>query len=181
MVSSVTTSRPQWKPHSFNSSMSSKPKKVLEMDKLEAVADGGYFDGRDISPEGAGVAVTSPKPMTSNGTRRAVRQTGLCLPALMRTSTAAHPASSCLSLRTSSTRRRCTVTGRQQRAKVARSRDKILRQRSATSRAESKSMWSNWSRRSSIPIPKPCGHDARGGASLRHYLYGCDPIPDEGP
>ncbi|MGY4325783.1 hypothetical protein ACVWWG_000197 [Bradyrhizobium sp. LB7.2] len=183
MVSSVTTSRPQWKPHSFNSSMSSKPMKVLEMDKLEAVADGGYFDGRDISPEGAGVAVTSPKPMTSNGTRRAVRQTGLCLPALMRTSTAAHPASSCLSLRTSSTRRRCTVTGRQQRAKVARSRDKILRQRSATSRAESKSMWSNWSRRSSIPIPTPCGHDARGGASLRHYqrLYGCDPIPDEGP
>lgn len=141
----------------------------------------GYFDGRDISPEEAGVAVTSPKPMTSNGTRRAVRQTGLCLPALMRTSTAAHPASSCLSLRTSSTRRRCTVTGRQQRAKVARSRDKILRQRSATSRAESKSMWSNWSRRSSIPIPTPCGHDARGGASLRHYLYGCDPIPDEGP
>lgn len=37
------------------------------MDKLEAVADRGYFDGRDISPEGAGVAVTSPKPMTSNG------------------------------------------------------------------------------------------------------------------
>ncbi|WP_247295310.1 hypothetical protein [Bradyrhizobium sp. 87] len=42
------------------------------MDKLEAVADRGYFDGRDISPEGAGVAVTSPKPMTSNGTRRPV-------------------------------------------------------------------------------------------------------------
>lgn len=72
MVSSVTRSRPRWKPHSFSLLDVEQPKKVLEMDKLEAVADRGYFDGRDISPEGAGVAVTSPKPMTSNGTRRPV-------------------------------------------------------------------------------------------------------------
>jgi len=47
--------------------MSKQAKEVLEADKLEAVADRGYFDGEEIlSCEQAGVAVTLPKPMTSN-------------------------------------------------------------------------------------------------------------------
>jgi transposase len=47
--------------------MSKQAKEVLEVDKLEAVADRGYFDGEEILACGeAGVAVTLPKPMTSN-------------------------------------------------------------------------------------------------------------------
>ncbi|MGY4358504.1 hypothetical protein ACVWZR_007629 [Bradyrhizobium sp. i1.3.1] len=46
--------------------MSKQAKEVLEVDKLEAVADRGYFDGEEIlACEEAGVAVTLPKPMTS--------------------------------------------------------------------------------------------------------------------
>ena len=47
--------------------MSKQAKEVIEVDKLEAVADRGYFDGEEIlACEEAGVAVTLPKPMTSN-------------------------------------------------------------------------------------------------------------------
>jgi hypothetical protein len=46
--------------------MSKQAKEVLEADKLEAVADRGYFDGEEMACEQAGVAVTLPKPMTSN-------------------------------------------------------------------------------------------------------------------
>jgi hypothetical protein len=46
--------------------MSKQAKEVLEVDKLEAVADRGYFDGEEIlACEEAGVSVTLPKPMTS--------------------------------------------------------------------------------------------------------------------
>ncbi len=39
---------------------------VLQADKLEAVADRGYFDGEEIlACEEASIAVTLPKPMTS--------------------------------------------------------------------------------------------------------------------
>ena len=41
-------------------------KAVLQVEKLEAVADRGYFDGEEIlACEQAGIAVTPPKPMTS--------------------------------------------------------------------------------------------------------------------
>jgi hypothetical protein len=41
-------------------------KAVLKMEKLEAVADRGYFNGTEIlACEQAGIAVTLPKPMTS--------------------------------------------------------------------------------------------------------------------
>ena len=41
-------------------------KAVLQVDKLEAVADRGYFNGEEIlACEEAGIAVTLPKPMTS--------------------------------------------------------------------------------------------------------------------
>ena len=43
-----------------------KAKAVLQVDKLEAVADRGYFNGEDIlACEQAGICVTLPKPMTS--------------------------------------------------------------------------------------------------------------------
>jgi transposase len=47
-------------------SMAAKAKEALQADKLEAVADRGYFEGGEIlACEEAGVTVTLPKPMTS--------------------------------------------------------------------------------------------------------------------
>ena len=46
--------------------VTSQAKNVLGVDKLEAVADRGYFSGVEILPcHDAGIAVTLPKPMTS--------------------------------------------------------------------------------------------------------------------
>src|SRR5262245_39075372 len=46
--------------------MASQAKAVLGVDKLEAVADRGYFSGEQIlTCHNAGIAVTLPKPMTS--------------------------------------------------------------------------------------------------------------------
>ncbi len=46
--------------------MAEQAKAVLQVDKLEAVADRGYFDSVEIlACEEAGIAVTLPKPMTS--------------------------------------------------------------------------------------------------------------------
>ena len=40
---------------------------MLDVDKLDAVADRGYFDSEEIlACENAGITVTLPKPMTSN-------------------------------------------------------------------------------------------------------------------
>jgi transposase len=47
--------------------MAEQAKAVLQADKLEAVADRGYFDSKEIlACEEAGITVTLPKPMTSN-------------------------------------------------------------------------------------------------------------------
>ena len=46
--------------------MAEQAKAVLQTDKLEAVADRGYFDGEEIlACDEAGITVTLPKPMTS--------------------------------------------------------------------------------------------------------------------
>jgi transposase len=46
--------------------MSRQAKEVLGVDKLEAVADRGYYSGEEIKAcDDAGIAVTLPKPMTS--------------------------------------------------------------------------------------------------------------------
>lgn len=46
--------------------MAKLAKATLQTDRLEAVADRGYFDSMEIlACEGAGIAVTLPKPMTS--------------------------------------------------------------------------------------------------------------------
>src|ERR1700731_3088500 len=46
--------------------MAKQAKGVLKVDKLEAVADRGYFNGEEIlACEQAGICVTLPKPMTS--------------------------------------------------------------------------------------------------------------------
>lgn len=48
------------------SGMAMKTKAVLETDRLDVVADRGYFSGEEIlASEQAGVTVTMPKPMTS--------------------------------------------------------------------------------------------------------------------
>ena len=40
---------------------------MLDVEKLDAVADRGYFDSEEIlACENAGITVTLPKPMTSN-------------------------------------------------------------------------------------------------------------------
>ena len=56
-------------------------KATLEVEKLDAVADRGYFSGEEIlACEQAGITVTLPKPMTSNAKGgRALRQAGLPL------------------------------------------------------------------------------------------------------
>ncbi len=47
--------------------MAEQAKAALQADKLEAVADRGYFDSLEIlACEEAGIAVTQPKPMTSD-------------------------------------------------------------------------------------------------------------------
>jgi transposase len=49
------------------SHMASETKAVLGVDKLDAVADRGYFNSEEIRAcEEAGITVTLPKPMTSN-------------------------------------------------------------------------------------------------------------------
>ena len=49
------------------SRMAKQTKAALEVDKLDAVADRGYFNGEEIlACEEAGITVTLPKPMTSN-------------------------------------------------------------------------------------------------------------------
>ena len=46
--------------------IASQAKEVLGVDKLEAVADRGYYSGEEINAcDKAGIAVTLPKPMTS--------------------------------------------------------------------------------------------------------------------
>jgi macrodomain Ter protein organizer (MatP/YcbG family) len=46
--------------------MATQAKEVLGVDKLEAVADRGYYNGTEIKAcDDAGIAVTLPKPMTS--------------------------------------------------------------------------------------------------------------------
>src|SRR3981081_4456745 len=47
--------------------MAKETKATLEAEKLDAVADRGYFSGEEIlACEQAGITVTLPKPMTSN-------------------------------------------------------------------------------------------------------------------
>ena len=47
-------------------SVAKEAKAVLQTEKLEAVADRGYFNGEEIlACEQAGITVTLPKPMTS--------------------------------------------------------------------------------------------------------------------
>jgi hypothetical protein len=59
-----------------------KAKAVLRAERLDAVADRGYFNSEEIlACAQAGITVTLPKPMTSGEGRRTLRQTGLRLPA----------------------------------------------------------------------------------------------------
>jgi hypothetical protein len=47
--------------------VATETKATLEVEKLDAVADRGYFDSEEIlACEEAGITVTLPKPMTSN-------------------------------------------------------------------------------------------------------------------
>ena len=47
--------------------MAKEAKATLEVEKLDAVADRGYFNSEEIlACENAGITVTLPKPMTSN-------------------------------------------------------------------------------------------------------------------
>ena len=47
--------------------MAKEAKATLEVEKLDAVADRGYFNSEEIlTCENAGITVTLPKPMTSN-------------------------------------------------------------------------------------------------------------------
>jgi hypothetical protein len=62
--------------------MATQAKEVIGVDKLEAVADRGYYSGEEIKAcADAGIDVTLPKPMTSGAKgRRPLRQAGLRVP-----------------------------------------------------------------------------------------------------
>ena len=103
--------------------MATQAKDVLGVDKLEAVADRGYFSGEEIlACDDAGIAVTLPKPMTSGIEGEGpLRQAGLRLSAATRMSIAARPASSSSTTsRARRTGRSCAAIGRM-RADTARS------------------------------------------------------------
>src|SRR4051794_14763028 len=60
-VTNVGTDRSQLSP------VAKAAKATLDVEKLDAVADRGYFSGEQIlACETAGITVTLPKPMTSN-------------------------------------------------------------------------------------------------------------------
>src|SRR3977135_3880292 len=60
-VTNIGTDRSQLSP------VAKAAKATLEVDKLDAVADRGYFNSEEIlACEEAGITVTLPKPMTSN-------------------------------------------------------------------------------------------------------------------
>jgi len=143
--------------------MSKQAKEVLEVDKLEAVADRGYFDGEEIlACEEAGVTVTLPKPMTSNA--KAEGRFGKEDFAYLHDEDVYRCPSGQLlpyhftNIEHGMTLRRYWSTAA---AKAARLRASVRRLRSAGSRAGSTSMWSTRSRDGSIPIPTPCGRDVR--------------------
>ena len=75
--------------------MAKQAKAALQADKLEAVADRGYFDGEEIlACDEAGITVTLPKPMTSGcKVGRPVRQAGLRLYLRARMSIVVRPGS----------------------------------------------------------------------------------------
>ena len=53
------------------SAMAKQAKATLNVEKLDAVADRGYFNGEEIlACEEAGITVTPPKPMTSTQRRK---------------------------------------------------------------------------------------------------------------
>jgi ABC-type nitrate/sulfonate/bicarbonate transport system substrate-binding protein len=75
--------------------MAKKAKAVLRADRLDAVADRGYFNGEEIlACEQAGITVTLPKPMTSGPKPKDASANRTSSTSRRRTSTAARPAKS---------------------------------------------------------------------------------------
>src|SRR3981189_1084117 len=137
-------------------------KAVLQVDKLEAVADRGYFNGEEIlACDQAGICVTLPKPMTSGAKsegRFGKRTSSICR---RRTSIAALLArSSNSTMPTRNTGRRCAATGRMP-ARPARSRISAPQAKNAASRDGSMSTFSKPCSSGWIKIPRPCAAGAR--------------------
>jgi Transposase DDE domain len=64
-VTNVGSDRSQLSP------MAKAAKATLAVEKLDAIADRGYFNGEEIRAcDNAGITVTLPKPMTSNSRQR---------------------------------------------------------------------------------------------------------------
>ena len=137
-------------------------KAVLQVDKLEAVADRGYFNGEEIlACEQAGITVTLPKPMTSGAKSegRFGKQDFVYLPEedVYRCPPAR---SSDSTIPTRKTARSCAVTGRM-RAGPAQSRISAPQAKNAASRDGSTSTFSKPCSSGSIKIPRPCAAGAR--------------------
>src|SRR5712671_6235139 len=65
-ISSLTGLKNTGSDRSQLANVAREAKAVLQVDKLEAVADRGYFNGEEIlACEQSGICVTLPKPMTS--------------------------------------------------------------------------------------------------------------------
>jgi transposase len=89
-------------------------KAVLQTDKLEAVADRGYFNSPEIlACHEAGITVTLPKPLTSVPNRMAVLASRTSSTSPRRMSIGVRPASGCpIATRMRRAARSCGATGR---------------------------------------------------------------------
>ena len=135
--------------------MGKAAKAVLRADKLDAVADRGYFNGDEIlACHEAGITVTLPKPMTS-GAKSEGRFGKQDFVYIAAEDVYRCPAGERLTYRYYERGRRarcCAVTGRT-RAAAARSRSNARRERSGASRDGSTSRCSRPCRSGSIANP----------------------------
>ena len=147
---------------------------MLQADKLEAVADRGYFNGEEIlACEQAGITVTLPKPMTSGAKSegRFGKQDFVYLP---EEDVYRCPAGEQLKYyftRRQSTDRNCAATG-PMRAGPARSSISARRATSAGSRDGSTSTCSKRCSSGSTRTRKPCASGARR-SSIRSARSRC--------
>src|SRR5690242_19341220 len=134
-------------------------KAALEVDKLEAVADRGYFNGEEIlACEQTGITVTLPKPMTSSAKSegRFGKQDFVYL-ADENVIVARRVRNLSIALRPRSTARNFTVIG-PMRAVPARSKLSVQREESVALRDGSTRKLSKPCRRGSTKIRRPCAY-----------------------
>jgi Transposase DDE domain len=141
--------------------MAEQAKAVLEVERLDAVADRGYFNGEEIlTCEKAGVTVTLPKPMTSGAKssgRFGNRILPICRTKMFIAARLARNSNIIIPMR--KTARNCATIG-QTPVRSARSNRSAHRVRSAASSDGCTRMSSNAPRHGSTRTRTPCARAA---------------------